>query len=52
MPDLQCHVSPFAAMGTACEIRLFAASPEQAQTWAGLAIADVQRLQARYSRYR
>lgn len=52
MADLQLHVSPFAAMGTACEIRLFAASPEQGRAWAALAIADVQRLEARYSRYR
>ncbi len=52
MPDLQLHVCPFAAMGTACEIRLFAKSPDQGRAWAALAIADVQRLEARYSRYR
>ncbi len=52
MPALQLHVSPFAAMGTACEIRLFAESPDQGRAWAALAIADVQRLEARYSRYR
>jgi FAD:protein FMN transferase len=52
MPALELHVCPFAAMGTACEIRLFAATQAQGRELASQAIADVQRLEARYSRYR
>ncbi len=39
-------------MGTPCEIQLFARDKYQAQFAADSAIADVQRLEARYSRYR
>lgn len=42
----------FKAMGTPCDIQLFAASPQQAQQAINAALADVQRLEARYSRYR
>ena len=52
MHALQRHVSRFAAMGTACEISLFADSQAQGCALADQAIADVQRLEARYSRYR
>jgi thiamine biosynthesis lipoprotein len=43
---------PFAAMGSRCEIRLYAPSEEPTATWARTAIADVLRLEAKYSRYR
>ncbi|WP_088278576.1 FAD:protein FMN transferase [Ideonella sp. A 288] len=46
------HTELFAAMGTACEIRLDAPSAAQAADLAARAIADVRRLEARYSRYR
>jgi thiamine biosynthesis lipoprotein len=52
MPAPELHVAHFAAMGTMCEIQLFAASQDQGRELAERAIADVQRLEARYSRYR
>lgn len=39
-------------MGTLCEIQLFARNRDAAEHAAGLAIADIARLEARYSRYR
>lgn len=42
----------FKAMGTPCEIQLFAKSHTHAKRIADMAIADVHRLEARYSRYR
>ncbi len=42
----------FKAMGTPCEIQLFAVRYATAQRIAGLAIADINRLESRYSRYR
>jgi len=39
-------------MGSRCEIRLYAAAEERAAAGARAAIADVQRLEAKYSRYR
>ncbi|MDD1622891.1 MAG: FAD:protein FMN transferase [Methylococcaceae bacterium] len=39
-------------MGTPCEIQLFAKSHTSAKRIAEIAIADVRRLEARYSRYR
>jgi thiamine biosynthesis lipoprotein len=39
-------------MGSPCEIQLYAASPAEARRVAALAIADVRRLEALYSRYR
>jgi thiamine biosynthesis lipoprotein len=39
-------------MGSPCEIQLFARDARQAEHAAAAAIADVQRLEARYSRYR
>ena len=43
---------PFPAMGSRCEIRLYAPSEEPAGACARAAIADVLRLDAKYSRYR
>ncbi|TAN69979.1 MAG: FAD:protein FMN transferase [Methylobacter sp.] len=42
----------FKAMGTLCDIQLFAKSATRAKQVAELAIADVRRLEMRYSRYR
>lgn len=39
-------------MGTQCELRLFAASADAANQVAAAVIADVARLEAKYSRYR
>lgn len=42
----------FEAMGSPCEIQLFAEHREEAERIAGVAIADVARLETLYSRYR
>lgn len=42
----------FNAMGSPCDIQLFAATHKQARQAADIAIADVARLECRYSRYR
>jgi thiamine biosynthesis lipoprotein len=49
---MELHVNPFTAMGTACEIQLFAADAARARALAEWAVADVQRLESRYTRYR
>ncbi|MCQ8182433.1 FAD:protein FMN transferase [Methylomonas sp. SURF-1] len=51
-PLLRYFRREFNAMGTPCEIQLFAAGKAAAMAAADAAIADVQRLEARYSRYR
>jgi thiamine biosynthesis lipoprotein len=43
---------PFKAMGAPCEIQLYAESHTEAKRVSGLAMADVHRLESRYSRYR
>lgn len=43
---------PFKAMGSPCEIQLYARDDSTARRIANLAIADAERLEARYSRYR
>jgi FAD:protein FMN transferase len=42
----------FKAMGTLCEVRLVAATAEQGHAATAAVIADVERLEAKYSRYR
>jgi thiamine biosynthesis lipoprotein len=49
---LSLHRFPFQAMGSPCEIQVFAADAAHARAGAEHAIADVARLEARYSRYR
>jgi thiamine biosynthesis lipoprotein len=49
---MQVHATSFHAMGTPCELRLAVPSPGQAADLARAAIAEVARLEARYSRYR
>lgn len=43
---------PFSAMGSRCEVRLYARDEASASASAEAAIADVRRLDAKYSRYR
>lgn len=43
---------PFPAMGSRCEIRIYASAEEEAIAIARRAVADVQRLDAKYSNYR
>lgn len=49
---LRLYRHAFKAMGSPCEIQLYAASDAQAKRVAAAAIADVRRLEALYSRYR
>jgi thiamine biosynthesis lipoprotein len=49
---LEFYRHDFKAMGTACEIQLFAKTEEAARRAAAVAVADIVRLEARYSRYR
>jgi thiamine biosynthesis lipoprotein len=49
---LQYCRTEFKAMGSPCEIQLFASSDTEARHVTDLVIADVARLEARYSRYR
>ncbi|WP_324615344.1 hypothetical protein [Methylomonas albis] len=44
--------SPFQAMGTQCEIQLFFAEHRQVKPIADIVIADVNRLESLYSRYK
>ena len=43
---------PFAAMGSRCELRLYARAEQEAAAIARIAVADVRRLDAKYSSYR
>jgi FAD:protein FMN transferase len=49
---LKYYRSEFKAMGTPCDIQLFARNKGEAKRAADAAIADVQRLEALYSRYK
>ena len=42
----------FRAMGSPCDIQLFARTPDAARRAAAAAVAEIERLEARYSRYR
>ena len=46
------HRIQFVAMSSDCEVRLAGVSAECAQSLAALAIAEVRRIEAKYSRYR
>ena len=50
--NLKYYRSDFKAMGTLCDIQLFAPTQAKARHAADAAIADVQRLEALYSRYK
>lgn len=52
MNRMQYYRHTFNAMGSPCDIQLFASGELEAKRVAELAVADVQRLEARYSRYR
>ncbi len=49
---MKLYRTAFKAMGSPCEVQLYARRVDQAQAAAALALADIQRLEARYSRYR
>ncbi len=49
---LEFHRVPFKAMGSPCEIQMFVSGAAEAAHVSGLVIADVERLEALYSRYR
>lgn len=49
---MQLYRRQFKAMGSPCEIQLYAHDPAAAERIIGLAIADIERLEKRYSRYR
>lgn len=49
---MQLFETRFKAMGTLCELRLYAGSREAAALASNAVIADVERLEALYSRYR
>jgi thiamine biosynthesis lipoprotein len=42
----------FSAMASRCEVRLFAPDAATARAWSEVAIAEVRRIEAKYSRYR
>jgi FAD:protein FMN transferase len=42
----------FKAMASRCEVRLHAPDANTASAWAEAAIAEVRRIEAKYSRYR
>ena len=50
--NLKYYKREFQAMGTACDIQLYAKTTGIAKTAADVAIADVQRLEGLYSRYK
>jgi thiamine biosynthesis lipoprotein len=49
---LELYSFPFSAMGTACLLHLYTVDHDSAATVAHAAIAEVQRIEERYSRYR
>jgi thiamine biosynthesis lipoprotein len=49
---MRLHHYPFKAMGSPCELQLYADSPAAAGAAAEQALAEVRRLEAQYSRYR
>ena len=49
---LALHRHRFAAMGSPCDLQLFARSAAQAQRVIAAAVAEIERLEARYSRFR
>jgi thiamine biosynthesis lipoprotein len=49
---LDVHSFSFSAMASRCEIRLFAPDAATAREWSDNGIAEVRRIEAKYSRYR
>jgi FAD:protein FMN transferase len=47
----EAHGYSFVAMGTSCALQLFANSREHADMVAALAVAEIERIQEKYSRY-
>jgi FAD:protein FMN transferase len=46
------HTFEFSAMASRCEVRLYAPDAAIARAWADEAIAEVRRIESKYSRYR
>ncbi len=46
------HRFPFRAMGSPCELKLYTEGPAEAASTAKTAIAEIERIEAKYSRYR
>jgi thiamine biosynthesis lipoprotein len=46
------HRFEFSAMASRCEVQLHAPDPDTARRWADAAIAEVRRIETKYSRYR
>jgi len=49
---LRLHDFPFQAMASQCAVRVYAPDDATARVWADAAIAEVRRIEAKYSRYR
>jgi len=49
---LRLHDFPFQAMASQCAVRVHAPDEAIARTWSDAAIAEVRRIEAKYSRYR
>jgi len=49
---VQLFETRFKAMGTACELQIFAPAADSARSVSEAIIADIERLEAKYSRYR
>ena len=52
MGKLEYYRHEFNAMGSPCNIQLFASNDAEAKRAFDIVVADVERLEARYSRYR
>ncbi|HWL74345.1 MAG TPA: FAD:protein FMN transferase, partial [Burkholderiaceae bacterium] len=50
--QLTSYSFPFRAMASHCEVRVYAPDQATAQHWSDAAIAEVRRIEAKYSRYR
>jgi thiamine biosynthesis lipoprotein len=48
---MELHNYPFKAMGGPCQVKLYANTKTEADTWATIAIDEVGRLEKKYSRY-
>ena len=49
---MELHSYPFKAMGGPCQVKFYANTKTQAETWATIAIDEICRLEKKYSRYR
>jgi hypothetical protein len=52
IPMVQAYRFSFSAMGSPCELQIYAENHALAERVANLAMADLRRIETRYSRYR